>query len=898
MSLPFNLLRPSILTLALAAHTALSIQGVQAQTLYDYQMAPGPLGQTLLALSRQSGVPISFDPALVESRSAAAVQGRLSIDEALRRALAGNGLSFEQASDGIVIVKSPSAAASQPAETSTHAQLPKLDAVVVIGSQRSDVTTLSSMAPVDAISGERLQATGAANLNQALQRMLPSFNFPQSPGSAIASLYAQGASLRGLSPDQVLVLVNGKRRHTSAMVKSLSDFGRGSQPVDLSTIPLSAIERVEVLRDGASAQYGSDAIAGVVNIVLKERDHGGEVATRIGKYSAGDGFSKSADGWLGLALPGDGFLTLSFDSLGSKRTSRAYSDDRQQYFDGDEREASARRHVQWGSPQVEDYKLLLNGEVGLSDALRAYGFASYDERQSWTGLIPITPNDDGNVRSLYPNGFQPTLATHSTDAAITTGLRYEDEALGRFDLSLNHGRNAFDSDTRRSLNASLGEASPTHFGMGRYINEQSNLDFNYARDLAPSLFGAPVTLSAGVAYRHERYRIEAGDDASWSNGGVPILDGPNAGQPAPIGAQGGSGLQPLDESTSSRGVWSAFAGLESQVTEKLQVGAAARSERYSDFGSTSTGKLSARYDFTPQFALRSAISTGYHAPSLGQANISSTSITFDGADVTTVRVVPVTDPVATALGAKKLKAETSKNISLGLVWRPLENASLTVDTYQIEINDGIAFSEVLQGPTVEQALRNAGIEGVQAASFFTNAVDTRTRGVDVVGQYQLDLARYGDLELRAGFNYTKTRITGIKDNPSQLAGADLEMVGREARGLIEEASPRTRLMLGGRYNYGDWTLDLNANRYGHYRYVHASDPTLDQTFSAQWVVDLDLAYHLTKALTVAAGANNLFDSYPDKVLPGNRLLGFSKYSDLATAGSNGAFYYTRLSYSF
>ncbi|NWB45665.1 TonB-dependent receptor plug domain-containing protein [Pseudomonas gingeri] len=848
----------------------------------EYHLAPGPLDEVLLNISRQSGQVISFTPQL-SNYSSAQVDGSLSAQQAVNEALRGTGLQLQVSPEGAFIIKE-GAASSQAASTAkaaarnSDAAAPTLDRVVAIGTRRSDATALTSTAPVDVINAEELKQTGATSLNQALFQLLPSFNFPQNQ-SATRGQDPKGASLRGLAPDQTLVLINGKRRHASAVVNISGGVPFvGAQPVDLDMIPISAIDHVEVLRDGASAQYGSDAIAGVINIVLKERDSGGEINTQLGKFAQGDGFSKATDGWYGVGLPGDGFLTLSFNTLNNK------PDDI-----GDSYQVNGQtQDPRWGGAGRDKYNLAANAEIGLSDQWRLYSFATFGQDTSVNNTPPLLAGNPNNVAAIYPNGTIPKYRYRYEDGALTVGSRYEDASLGRFDLSATYGRDTHDETAFDTLNPSFGAASPTRFNVATLINEQTNLTLDYAKDLDVDWSKHPLTVSAGVAYRNERYRLEAGDADSYSFGGINDVQ---------VGAVQASGLTPDDAGTYSRNVGGVYFGLENQLTDKFQFGLAGRTEHYSDFGSATTGKVSARYDFTPRVGLRATVNNAYRAPTLGQIGTSwttTTNVDSSGNPVLT-RMLPADNPAARALGAQPLKPEKSTNFSLGLVLRPTDQASVTIDAYQISIRDRLLYSGGISGPQAEQILQAAGYGQYTWAQFMTNAADTRTRGIDIVGKYNLDLQQFGNLALSAGYTKAKTVIERINSNPYGF-----DVLTREARGFLEHGYPEDKLVFGAVHRYGAWTVALNETRYGQYRKYATTDAAAqyDQTFSAQWTTDLDVNYAFTKQLRLSVGANNLFDSKPDTFNQQLRQTAGQQYSFLSPAAPEGAFYYTRLSYDF
>ncbi|KAA6180935.1 TonB-dependent receptor plug domain-containing protein [Pseudomonas veronii] len=795
-------------------------------------------------------------------------------------------------------------------DTQPTAKNDRLDTVVVLGTRRSDLTALQSAAPVDVLSGEQLQQTGATDLSGALTALSPSFNFPQSPQGAFGGSIAQGASLRGLASDQVLVLVNGKRRHSSANITRQSLVnGRGAAAVDLSLIPLSAIQRVEILRDGAAAQYGSDAIAGVINIVLKENDDGGNLGYRFGGYDKGDGLQRKLNGWKGFTLPNDGFLTLSFDA-GSQDPASDTNPDNRIFYPGDTsvntpREQNNRyRTWRWGAGNVSDqYNFVANSEVGIGESLTAYGFATYSHKNTdaegfFDPPTTLRNNYGSNALARYPDGRLPITRYGLEDYAVTGGLRWENERLGKFDLALNHGNNTLKSTDRNAINPSYGTNSPSKIYTGERENDQTNLTLDWVRDFPTDLLFKPLTLSAGLAWRKENDQLSAGEAAGWQNGPLFNTADPITGRRIP-GYY--SGITQVDAASLDRKVLGAYIDVEGQVTEKFQAGVAVRTEHYSDFGDTTNGKLSLRYDFTPQIAARATASTGYRAPSLVQSGMSSFSVQVveqpsgSGNFVEVQqRTLRANSPEAQALGGKALKPEESTNYSLGLVWRPLENASVTVDAYRINIDNRITLSDQLPASVVTPIFAGTPYANIQSAAIYTNVADTRTDGIELTGNYQWDLQQWGRLNLSGGFAKTDTTITGLRD-VGNIKGS--QIVGRNTQGLIEEGTPDTKLTLSANWLYENWGLTVAQRRYGEWKSLNATNPSLDQTYSPQWVTDLDLSYTFHKGVKVSVGAIYLFDTHPDKS-DGAQLYGVPKYSITSPEGAQGAFYYTSVSYDF
>ncbi|BBP77939.1 TonB-dependent receptor [Pseudomonas sp. Ost2] len=794
---------------------------------------------------------------------------------------------------------------NQPTAKNDH-----LDTVVVLGTRRSDLTALQSAAPVDVLSGEQLQQTGATDLSGALTALSPSFNFPQSPQGAFAGSIAQGASLRGLASDQVLVLVNGKRRHSSANITRQSLVnGRGAAAVDLSLIPLSAIQRVEILRDGAAAQYGSDAIAGVINIVLKENDDGGNLGYRYGGYDKGDGIQRKLSGWKGFTLPNDGFLTLSFDA-GSQDPASDTNPDNRIFYPGDTSVSTPReqnnryRTWRWGSGNISDqYNFVANSEIGVGEGLTAYGFATYSHKNTdaegfFDPPTALRNNYGSTALQRYPDGRLPITRYGLEDYAVTGGLRFENERLGKFDLALNHGDNTLKSTDRNAINPSYGVDSPSKIYTGERENDQTNLTLDWVRDFPTDLLFKPLTLSAGLAWRKENYQLSAGEAAGWQNGPLFNTVDPITGRRIP-GYY--SGITQVDAASLDRKVLGAYIDVEGQITEKFQAGVAVRTEHYSDFGDTTNGKLSLRYDFTPQIAARATASTGYRAPSLVQSGMSSFSVQVveqppgSGNYVEVQqRTLRANSPEAQALGGKALKPEESTNYSLGLVWRPVDNASVTVDAYRINIDNRITLSDQLPASVVTPIFAGTPYANIQSAAFYTNVADTRTDGIELTGNYQWDLQQWGRLNLSSGFAKTNTTITGLRDVGS-IKGS--QIVGRNTQGLIEDGTPDTKLTLSANWLYENWGVNIAQRRYGEWKSLNATNPNLDQTFSPQWVTDVDLSYTFHKGVKVSVGAINLFDTHPDKA-DGAQLYGVPKYSITSPEGAQGAFYYTSISYDF
>ena len=786
------------------------------------------------------------------------------------------------------------------------------DVIVVTGTRAEGRTALESTAPVDVISAGTLENNGSTELNVALSYALPSFNFPQ-PAITDGTDHVRPATLRGLGPDQTLVLVNSRRRHASALVNLNGSVGRGSSAVDLNTIPVSAIGRVEVLRDGASAQYGSDAIAGVINVGLREAREGGQVTASFGQYatdiplvdqprSASDGDTTSLSGWVGLPLGAEGFLTLSAEYRDREPTNRAGPDTRQQYpsLPGgglDPREQSFDRiNHRFGLSASEALSLFANAGLPINADAELYGWASYQQRDGQGAGFYRRASDSRNVPAIYPDGFLPYITTDVEDISVLGGVR-GDWAEWGYDFSLGYGRNELGYGVENSVNTSMGAASPTSFDAGALIYDQLTANADFQRNYAVDAFAGPLSVAVGLEYRLESYEIEAGEEASYINGGVT---GPN-GEILATGSQVFPGFQPSNAIDEDRDSIAAYIDLETDVTDRFTVSAAARAESYSDFGETVTGKLAARYQLTDALALRGAVSNGFRAPSLQQAYFTSTSTVFTGTPPVPVEVgtFPATSPVAAALGGEPLEAEESLNISGGLVFAQ-GGFTLTVDAYAIDIDDRIVLSENLSGPDVEALLVNAGITNITSARFFINGVETETRGVDVVASYGFETADWGDFDLTFGANFTDTEVT---DAPTSEVLPGVSLFARREIARFEVGQPENKLIGSVDWSRGPFAGYVRATRFGEtVDPGTAADGSGDEVLSPKTIVDAEFSADITDGLNVAFGANNLFDEYPDVTAETPALDGtFSRifpFSGFSPFGFSGRYVYGRIRYSW
>lgn len=795
------------------------------------------------------------------------------------------------------------------------------DIIIVTGTRVENRSALETAVAVDVLPVEVLEAGGVSEINQALSIALPSFNFPR-PALNDGTDTIRPATLRGLGPDQTLVLVNSKRRHAASLVNVNGSIGRGSSAVDMNTIPTAAISAVEVLRDGASAQYGSDAIAGVINIRLREANSGGNITASFGQRETSydvptnpfpanlglpaapgtisrdrsDGETSTVSGWIGLPLFTEaGFLTVSAEYKHQEHTERGGYDTRQQYAfiagSPDPREATAHRWNAWsGEPEMDQYTLLANAGYDVGEGTELYGWASYQNREAVSAGFFRRPLDDRNISSIYPNGFLPKINPTVTDYSYAFGSRF---GLADWDIdtSLVYGKNKMEFDIVNTLNRSIGPTSKTTFDAGGFEYEQVVFNFSGVKQYEVGL-ASPLNVATGVEWRKERYGIFAGEPDSYRNGGV-LLNG----LPTPSGAQVFPGFRPANEVGESRDAVGVYLDLEANVTDALLLSAAVRAENYSDFGDTVTGKLSARYDFSDMFAIRGSVQNGFRAPAPQQQFFATTSTNFINGVPFEITTFPVSDPVAIALGAQSLKAEESINYSLGTVIR-LNDLNITIDGYRIDIDDRIVLSENLTQANVRAFLQAQGFVGVGGGRFFINGVDTETQGVDIVANYSLPETSFGKFGLTFGANFSQTDVTRVPAIPvlSTLNPAP-ELFSRVNVLTLEKGQPKDKYTLGVNWTYDTWSAGVRAIRYGEVL-VAGTTVANDFNMSPKTVVDLDASWQMSDMVKLTVGADNVFDEYPDALRPALNSTNNTPFSSTSPLGYSGRFVYARVGLDF
>lgn len=778
------------------------------------------------------------------------------------------------------------------------------DTIIVTGTRQTARSATESMAPIDVLSAKDLQATGKQSVRDLLGTLLPSINVSNS--GAGASFAVKTLSLRGLAGDHVLVLVNGKRRHNTATMFINGTTQNGQSPADLDLIPSNSIARVEVLRDGASAQYGSDAIAGVINVILKY-DQSGTAGVTGGATRDGGGASSRFTFDKGFAV-GEGSIHLTAESWLQARTLRSAPNTAQFYarlgqlFSAttgtlDPREATADRNVnRGGQPASEGVNLGYNAVMPVGN-LVLYSFGTFSRRHNDAFLTYRVPDAPNNIPELFPNGYSPHLHVRDHDYQFAGGIKSDADTWVKFDLSTSYGRDQSSYIETTALNASLGPASPTTLYIGKVVSTEWTNNLDLQKDI-PLGLAEPLSLALGAEYRESTYAIAAGEPASYIDGGYRSTTGPNAGALRTSGSQGVTGFAPSMAGKWGRNAWSFYVNAEQKVVSGVELALAGRHERYSDFGKTDTGKVSLRLEPLKGIALRGTASTGFRAPTLQQEHYSSASTINVGGVLLPVSALPVDSPAGIALGAKPLKPERSVNYSLGFVFSAVPRFNLTVDAYQIRVKDRILLSSTLQGAVVRNVLAAAGITSSAGGFYFSNSTDTRTRGLDIVATYRAELGDLGRANVSLSANFTDTVFTRVDPAPAVLAAAGLVLIGRDRQGDFTVGTPRDKVIANIAWEKGPAGLNLRATRYGRVTQLNPSATGLDASIDPKVIFDLDASYQLSGGVKLAVGANNLFNIYPNKLPASLSGSGFSQYNTYSPYGISGGYYYGRVTIAF
>jgi len=801
---------------------------------------------------------------------------------ALGRQVARDGKSIRYVI-GAAFVVATAAHPAHAAEVADAAEASTSDAIIVTGTRRAERTRSDSSVPVDVLTKNDLHgATPSPDLNNKLANLVPSFNVQRLPAFDGAS-FVRPATLRGLSPDQTLVLINGKRRHRSAYIDVAQ---QGEQAVDLAQIPEIALGRIEVLRDGASAQYGSDAIAGVINLILDE-SVGYTLDAQTGQYYKGDGESYQFAGRAGIALGNKGFLSGSAEYISLGETSRSNTVQKV------------------GQPRVESWKIFANAQFALTPNLDLYGFGNLNRTRSrgefnyrspggsiyapsFYQINPPFIYPSFRLSDIYPNGFVPVFGARSQDASLVAGLRGNISPTLSWDISGRYGRNYIRYDIADTINASLGPTSPRSFHVGSQSQTEvaANADFTWLAEVG---LAKPISFSFGGEWRQERYRIGVGDLAAYIVG--PLSD-------LPPGANGYPSPTPDQAGHWARESRAAYIDADIDFTNRFDFGAALRFEDFDDFGSTWNYKLSARYKVLPWLNIRSAISTGFHAPTIGQQNLTNTTQAPDPRtpppapqNIISSGLIPSTNPIAMAVGGKPLVPEKATSFSGGFVLTLASGFTLSLDYYRIHIRKRLGLTSYIELTPEQRATLIA--QGVSQAAqlslfrFFINGYDTRTAGLDIVGSYSTNLGG-GHLTLTAAYNYNKSHIT---NGDPRIVNASLEQE-------VKDRLPHHTANFAADYQVGRIALSGKMRYFGAFTDTSIYlPPEQNQRFGQEIFVDLSATYTLSSVMKLTVGAENVLNNYPDQYTNLFALAGF-KYPTYRPYEADGGRYYARLSAKF
>jgi len=829
---------------------------------------------------------------------------------------------------------------------------------VVVGSRAQHAAAEELAVPVDVFNEEAIKHIATTETSEILSKLSPSVNFPRQSVSD-ASDIVRPFTLRGLSPDHALVLVNGWRRHHTALVHNFAaGMGAGSSGVDMNALPASAIDRIEILRDGAAAQYGSDAIAGVVNVVMKEGGFSPFLKADAGVYATPEarsspaylgtgGFTSASPvynlsgGW-GIPV-GRGSIAIFGEYRHRDATNRAGAENADQIVGGDadvvdpitgevitKNNDVAQPNHHWGDGMSSDALAFLNAKFPLnaSGSSELYAFGGYSHRVGTGNGFRRQGISDRNWPEIYPLGYLPEFHPTVIDASGAAGLRGTASGWA-YDAGLSFGYNSFLYDLRNTMNVSLGPCLTTACAPGLDgilgnaddpgIPNQTQIDagtlklneldaaINISKPLKVGLPG-DLNLATGLAFRSESYQIVAGEKASYIQGGSPN----RYGDPAPPGSQVFGGFQPSNAVDSSRSNVGAYLDLETNLSKKFLVNAAGRFEHYSDFGSKLTGKLALRFAPSKQVTLRAALSTGFRAPSPSQRFYGATITNFV-LDPATGRqkpveggIFPVYNPAAIALGAKPLEAENSVNVSGGLAFSPIDRLTFTADAFYVKINGRIILTGVLGGDSVEAILRGEGVDNVATAQYFTNALDTETKGADLTATWRVPMPAGKRIDLSGVVNWTQNRIMNVTE-PPELEGTGAVLFDPYVSGgriALEKERPDWRSTLTGEYGSGGFRAQLRTEFYGPYTTSQLSGVGPEggcndcvQRISSAVLVDAEVGYLLGGRYNLSIGARNLLDHYPTKLNTDNSF-GIFLYPQPSPYGYNGRFIYTRLEVTF
>ena len=780
-----------------------------------------------------------------------------------------------------------------------------LAGVEMVGTRSLKRSSTETPVPVDIIPISKVvNQLGLVEINSILHYVAPSFNANRQSGADGAD-HIDPATLRGLGPDQTLVLINGKRRHQISLVNLYGSRGRGNTGTDLNSIPAAAIERIEILRDGASAQYGSDAIAGVVNIILKSSVNELTATATAGTQMTGyggnldydgqkvlenqtDGFQYNANVNYGFKLEDKGFLNVTGDIVGKNKTFRPnyepiFPDNYRQKF---------------GDGSYENYRIFFNNKINIGGVTDFYSFGGYNRRNGSAYAFTRDAGSERNVVAIYPDGFDPIITSEITDKSISFGIRTKFCGWNS-DFNGTAGSNRFHYGVENTLNASLEENSPTEFDAGGFQLNQNTLSANFTKEI--SGVGAGLNLAFGSEYRYEQYQIFAGETGSWkqyvdADGHPPVfsINGPGDTTFRPGGSQGFPGFQPKDIVKASRKNFAAYADAELDITKSILIAGAVRIENYSDFGWTDNYKLATKLKLNNNLSFRGSWSTGFRAPSLPQIHFSSTFTNVVAGQIFDQVIAPNTSELAKEAGIPELKEETSNNLSIGFVAKIAKKLTLTVDAYKIKVKDRIVLTGLfdINDDKIGLILQSMN---VGAAQFFTNAVDTRTNGFDIIATYSSNPGR-GKLNTTLAANFNNMEILAVHTTPL-LAGKEEIYFGVREKYFLLASAPDHKINLSFDYTINRFNAFVRLTRFSGVKLIDFNfDETMPDIYKSRHTLDLTLGYKINDNFDVAIGGANVLDSYPSIQDPG--LTETGGMWDAVQMGHGGAFFFAKLAYRF
>ncbi|WP_235839631.1 TonB-dependent receptor [Cognaticolwellia mytili] len=936
----------------MSIHTALifllfSSMGKAADLVY-FDIKQQNANQALILFGKQSQQTILFSFELTKKIQTNQVEGYYTVEFAIRKLLRGSGLEVIKNQDNVIAISATSKTkktpntedVTSPASANRTAETAGIEKIAIVGSRTARRSITDLPVPVDILPFSQLKQSGQTNVGDMLQAIAPSFNFSKSAISD-GSDVLQPATLRGLGPDQTLVLVNGKRRHQASLIHINNSVGRGTAGTDLNAIPVAAIKRIEILRDGAAAQYGSDAIAGVINIVLKDDTSADYVEASYGKHSQGDGASQQVEFSKSIALFKQGYANLSASVADHQATNRTgqygsciYDGCTQQapheYITSNLQEINAARDIfEIGNPEYLQQAWVINAgyDTGVGEL---YGFATYSKRDNTSAAFFRSAKDQATNPVLQdslptlPDGYLPKISSKLSDYSLNFGYNFEFDSGISVDTSYTYGKNKINYDTESAINASY--ANLLRFQENSTASKiRENIPQNaHAYELSLSLQTLNIdirkdldwaTLTLGFEFRQDHYQVNAGEKYSYFDYDT-LANRSLFANDAVAGIQGFPGVAPSSAVDEKRHVRSIYFEIEQQLLPNVFINTATRYDDYDGFGASTNLKVAAHWQSNDWLTYRGAISTGFRAPSMQQLYFNNTSTQFlvdDNDELVGQKVATFRNDshLANAIGVPELAEESSKNLSLGAVVSFDNSLTLTVDYYRIDIDDRIVLSSGLclgLNHTLDQLL---AAENIDKAQVFLNGVDTKTQGIDIIATWQTSLAQ-GKLDLTLAANYTKTEVERLfTPSASTLNSLAVEEVfSAHDIAIIEDWQPESRINFNINYQLQQWRFNLTLNHFGKYSVVDGDK----QTYGAKLLTDIRIEHQLTPNVQLYAGSNNLFNIYPDKNTIGNSRAGkiiddagntivdsegvFQYSRRSAPFGYNGAYFYTGIAVNF